>query len=53
MVADLIDAMDRDKTVTREAHASLVRIIGKDLGKDVKEWQKWFKENKSTLGPSR
>jgi len=53
VVADLIDAMDRDKTVTREAHASLVRIIGRDLGKDVKEWKKWFKENKSNLGPAR
>jgi uncharacterized protein (UPF0147 family) len=51
VVWDLIDAMERDKDVTREAHASLVRIIGKDLGRKPKDWKKWYKENKNTLLP--
>ena len=51
VVWDLIDAMERDKMVTREAHASLVRIVGKDLGPKPDDWKKWYKENKNTLLP--
>jgi hypothetical protein len=53
VVADLIDAMARDKAVTVEARASLARIVGKDLGEDPKEWEKWYKDNKNKLGPQR
>ncbi len=53
VVWDLIDAMERDKVVTKEAHTSLVRIIGKDLGPKPDDWKKWYKENKNTLLPMR
>jgi HEAT repeat protein len=53
VVADLIDAMARDKAVTADTRQSLVRIIGVDLGEDVKKWEEWFKKNKDQLAPRR
>ena len=51
VAAELVKAMTEDPAVRKQAHESLVRICGRDLGEDPKNWKTWIGDNSSYLGP--
>lgn len=51
-VLTLINAIaDPDLSMSKIAINSLTFLTQQDFGSDLKTWQKWYRENKSKLGP--